>query len=309
MKVSPHVFKTFPEFSKLTLADRDRYQALIAGYPPFSEFSFPTLMTWWNTLNSCAISQLNGNLVISHWLPGDEAMSGLSMIGTDRVDESVCAIFDELKGHSEVARLVHVPEFVVSNMRFPELYTFTAERELDECVIPVSTLYSLGNMIKHRRWKVRRFLAEVEEDRVVLKSLDFKENQQELLDIVAAWQQKGTRNNLGRFEREAIETAIIHGDALGLENACVYIDGQMHSFLLYSLPSEAEYATIHYSRFSFAMPHIFEFVAYKYAHWFADLGVKYVNIESDLGLPTLRAAKLALGPSNFFRKYTIKPAL
>lgn len=73
------MFKTFPEFSKLTLNDKDEYEALIKDYPPVYDMMFIGRMTWWDQLDSAAVSMLNGNLVVSYWLPGDEKHSGLSI--------------------------------------------------------------------------------------------------------------------------------------------------------------------------------------------------------------------------------------
>lgn len=116
MKTRPHVFKTFPEFSRLTFEDRDKYQSLIADYPPYVEFSFPNLMTWWSLLGNCRIAQLNGNLVTAYWFPGYEEYSGLSVLGTTDIDETVAILLDHLKQKGEPPRLVHVPEFVASNL-------------------------------------------------------------------------------------------------------------------------------------------------------------------------------------------------
>jgi hypothetical protein len=56
------------------------------------------------------------------------------------------------------------------------------------------------------------------------------------------------------------------------------------------------------------IPYIFDYLVYAFSRWFFDKGVRYVNIDSDLGLPLARMLKVALGPVNYFRKYTIEPA-
>lgn len=310
MKTAAHVFKTFPEFSELTLLDREKYESLIADYPPISDISFATLMTWWSALNSCKISQIDGNLVIAYWMPGDEEASGFSLIGTHNVDDSICTILDYLHEQNKPARLVHVPEFVVNSMRYPELYSFSPERKNDECVISVAKLSSVSNMAQQKRWKVRRFLAEVEEKRVNFESLDLTqyENQQLLLDLHEEWEHRGPMNNIGIAEKEYMKQAIKHADPLGHENLCLYIDGKIHSFILYQLPYMPKYAIINLARFSYGRPFLFEFCAYEYAKWFASQGIKYVNIDSDQDHKALRVIKLGLGPINFFRKYTVEPS-
>src|SRR5438552_6672566 len=95
------MFKTFPAFSRLTLADKDEYEKLINDYPAISDLAFPTLMLWWNHLDCLGISMLNGNIVISYWSPTEQNDTGLCLIGTSQVDESICAIFDHLREKEE----------------------------------------------------------------------------------------------------------------------------------------------------------------------------------------------------------------
>lgn len=193
MKVSTHVFETFPKFSRLTMDDKEKYEALVAAYPSYAEFSFPYLMTWWSGFSNCSVAQLNGNLVISYWFPGYEDYSGLSVVGTHDVDETIAFVMDYLKQRGEFARLVHVPEFVVSSMRYPELYSFKDERSYDECILSVEDLRDLGSMIRHKRWRVRRFMAEVDQSRVDIKQLDLSrsDNRQLLLAAATEWETRG----------------------------------------------------------------------------------------------------------------------
>ncbi|HTE57369.1 MAG TPA: phosphatidylglycerol lysyltransferase domain-containing protein [Verrucomicrobiae bacterium] len=309
MKTDAHAFKTFPEFSKLTLADRELYEELIAQYPPIDEITFPILMTWWSDLGDCMVALLNGNLVICYWRPGDEKNSGLCLVGNKLIDESMATIFDWLRAQGELMHLVHVPEFVVSSMKYPEMYTFTSERGYDECIVSVKTLCSLSKMIQYRRWKIRRFKSEVNDERVVLKNLDLDsdQNQELLLEAMDRWKIKGRLNVINKREEEILKVCIRQASDFGYENVCLFIDGELHSFLLYQLTTDPDYVIVDYSRYSYAAPHLFEFAVYEYAQYLRDLDITYANIVLDMDVPILRTVKLALGPRNFFRKYTVQP--
>lgn len=302
-------FKTFPEFSKLTLADRDRYEALIKDYPPISDISFGTLMLWWNQLGSLAIALLNGNVVISYWLPGDDMRSGLSLVGTERVDESLCTLFDYLQERGEPARLIQVPEFVVSHMRHPELFCFEGERTLDEYVIPVGKFYPLNHVISYRRHRIRKFLAAVDETKISVRSLDLSqaENCALLLDSVEEWPKKGTINAPSKMSEEALHAAVADAEALGIENVCLFVGNTLHAFLLYQVPADKRYVIFAQAKVSYGLPFLFDYVVYAFAKWFTERDVTYVNLDVDFGIPMFRMIKLALGPQNFFRKYTVEP--
>jgi hypothetical protein len=299
-------FKTFPEFSKLTFADKETYEALIAQYPPIASISFTDLITWWNPLNSCAVSELNGNLVISYWLPGAEQQSGLSLLGTHNIDESLCVLFDYFSQRNEKPRVIRVPEFVLSQVQYPELFVSKEEREFGEYVYDISKFYPLNHLISYRRHRVRKFLSQISEDRITIKSLDLSSYNNQRLLLENDWPRTGI-NKIARVEDEAIETSIEHASLLGLENLCLYVDGVLRGYCLYYHPADKRYIIFKHAKVDYEIPRTLDYMIYAFAARYADKGVTYVNLDSDLGLPFLRMFKLALGPSNFFRKYTVEP--
>ncbi|HVU59517.1 MAG TPA: phosphatidylglycerol lysyltransferase domain-containing protein [Candidatus Saccharimonadales bacterium] len=301
-------FKTFPEFSKLTFNDRKRYEALIAEYPPISNISFAGLKLWWDQLSGCAVARLNGNLVISYWFPGDEKRSGLSLIGTNKIDESMQTIFDYLREKGDPARLVHVPEFVLEKISQPDLYSCRGERGCDEYIYEVAKFYPMNHTTAYRRRRIRKFLAAVNEDRIIIRSLDLSkaENQQLLLDC--QWPRRGINSIVGAFD-ECWEDTIRYADLLGLENVCIYVDGELAAYILYVQPADRRYIVLRHVKVDYRIPRILDYVIYRFAGWLHERGIAYVNMDSDLGLPFLRMFMLALGPSNYFRMYTIMPTL
>lgn len=304
------VFKTFPEFSQLTLNDRKRYEALIRDYPPISDLSFGTLMSWWNMLNNPLISQLNGNLVISYWLPGVEDRSGLAVVGTEKLDETICAIFDYQRENDEEAQLVNVPEFVLEHIEHPELFRFDGMRAMDEYIVPVSKFYPLDHFVSFRRHRIRSFLKGVGKENITVKPIDLADRDAQILLRSAnkLWTKKGTINDITKMENEAIDRAIFSGNALGLDCVGIFIDGELEAYCIYQLSAHNNYTLFNYFKLNNKIPKLFEYMIYALGKWFSDREVTYVNIDSDLGLPALRAIKLAAGPTNYFRKYKITPA-
>jgi hypothetical protein len=144
---------------------------------------------------------------------------------------------------------------------------------------------------------------------IEVSSLDLSEmnNQQLLLDAIEAWEEKGLLNKTNKHEKACAIEAIKNAEAIGFENACLYVQGQLHSFLLYELPVDARYAILTYARFSYEIPFIFEYSIYEFAKWFQKNKIKYVNIVEDNGQAFVRSIKLGMNPINFFKKYTIKP--
>lgn len=303
------MFKTFPEFSKPTLADREEYESFIKDFPPIYDISFSGLMTWWNTFDEMSVSTLNGNLVIPYWLPGDENRSGLSLVGTNNIDESLCVLFDYLRSSGEQLRLVNVPEFVVSNIGYPEMFNFKEDRSYHEYILPVSGFYPIDNMHGHRRRRVERQLKRTGGQHVVTKSLDLRqqENRVFLWNKTLEWQPKGI-NNYGRHEQDTMKLCIENAESLGIENVCLFVGDKLYGFCLYSFGQDKSYTSVKHIKATHVSMLGFELIAHTFAKWFSEQGVIHVNVCADFGLMRLRMFMLTLGPRNFFRKYIIEPA-
>ncbi|MBX6334321.1 hypothetical protein IRY61_03215 [Candidatus Saccharibacteria bacterium] len=231
------------------------------------------------------------------------------LIGVNDIDESLCEIFDHLRERGDPVRLVNVPEFVVRNVKYPEMFNFKNDRTHDEYILSISDYYPLKNMHAFRRRKVERQIARVGERNIVVKSLDLssEENKDFLWRMAVAWQPRGI-NNYGKHELRAMRICIEQSEELGIENACLFVNGEMYGFCLYEIGSDTRYVGMRHIKATHVSTLGFELIAYMFAKWFAERGVLYGNIASDFGLMRLRMFMLTLGPVNFFRKYIIEPA-
>jgi hypothetical protein len=303
--------KTFPEFSALCADYRDEFESATREFPPLADLSYAAIMSHWNTLDGAAVSRLNGNLVISYWLPGHEKLSGLSIVGKYKLDESICEIFDHQRNQGEKPRLVNVPEQIITQLRYPELFAFKEQRSHHEYILDLKKLYPLAGVVNHRRWSVNRFLNNIGEDNVSIRSIDLTQesNQQLMLQKTEELKQsRGALNKTYAFEQEALHNAILYPERSNFENVCLFVNGELQAYCLYDLPEDPDYAIVCHARISYELPHAFNYSVYAFGKWFADMGIKYLNLESDLGYFDMRMFKTILGPSNFFRKYTIEPA-
>jgi hypothetical protein len=310
LEVTNLPFKTFPEFSKLTLNDRKVFERVVAEYPPISDLSFGTLMSWFGMLERPSISQLHNNLVISYWLPGVEKRSGLAVIGTENLDETMCTIFDYQREKGDKMELVNVPEFVLEHLEHPELFNFKGIRSMDEYIIPVSRFYPLNRMLSYRRKRVNTFTKNIGAENIAVKLVDLSDRhiQEIMTDNTRVWTKKGTVNDVTKMENAALHRAIIDGDAMGFDCVGVFVRGELEAYCIYQMPKDKNYAFLDYFKVNGKIPKILDYAVYALGKWFADHETVYANIGCDLGLPSLRAFKLTLGPTNYFRKYRITPS-
>jgi hypothetical protein len=305
------MFTAFPQFSKLDITQKDSYGEAISKYPSSSDLSFSTLMIWWDLDNALSVSHLNDNLVFSYNAPGDMRNSGLSLVGTDRVDETIETIFHEMQRVMFEPRLVHVPDFVVDKIVHRENFEIIEELDYDEYVFETKNLYPIQNIAeRNTRWKITKFEREAGgEEHISISTLDLEreENQQLIFDTYKKWPTKTASKSDVDWEFQAIHKSVTQSKELGIGNKCLFIDGEMCGFVLYQISADRQYMILNHLKVNYDIPHVFMYVVYMCARWATLVEIPKINLEMDLGIPGLRFFKSHIAPYEFLKKYTITP--
>lgn len=303
------MFKTFPEFSKLTLDHRAEYERLTRSYSPVGDISFASLLLWWDAIGELSISRLGDNFVVAYWIPGDEDHSGLSLIGVSKVDQAVCAIFDYLRDKGERPRLVNVPEFVVNSLQYPELFNFRTDRGDDEYLISLAKFANPRAVPSYMRLRIEKFLRQTESASLQLKDLDLGDpvTQRVLLEVADDWPLKGI-NNIAKLEREVLPNTIKVGTKVAVQCIGLFVGLELEAYCLYYLSHDGQYVLIPHARVNYEIAGVFDYFVHACAKYFIEQeGARSANIHADTGSLRMRALKIALKPDNFFRKYTLEP--
>jgi hypothetical protein len=307
-----HMLPDFPHFSRLTPKDKDIYNKATADYPPYSDILFSTLHIWWNIYEKLAVALLNGNVVIRYHLPDDEVNSGYCLVGKHNIDNSIRTIFDYLKNQHEPLRLVHVPKFVIDEIKDKGNFNIKEELGYNEYILDSKSLAEVkGSDFGHIRTQINRFLREVEGRNVEHKTLDLSlvETHDHLFEAIREWEKTHPpKNDPDRTEHEALKKTLANATALDIESLALYVDGKLHGFILYHQPQTKDHFVIHHLRFDYSIPYTSDYITQHLAKRAVDRDVPYINMEMDLGKENLRRHKMKLKPVDFFRKYTVTPA-
>jgi uncharacterized protein len=305
------VLPLFPQFKKLTIDDKDFYTDMVKEYPPFSDIDFATLQIWWNLEDQLEISTINGNLVISYSLHFDEDNSGYSIIGKNEIDESIKGIFQELRAQNKQVKLVHVPDFVISEIMDRGDLELVEETDYNEYIIESKHLYSLeGSGHKMTRKRIKRFWDAMQDSEVEIRELDMADPavKSELSKAITEWEKtKTTNNDPDNTEKDAINRTITHAEKLGIRHIGVYINGELKGIQLYRLSHDNNYYVLHHQKVDYSVPYIMDYLTHHVADKAVKENVEFINMEMDLGIEGLRRHKMELRPVNFFKKYTITP--
>jgi len=158
---------------------------------------------------------------------------------------------------------------------------------------------------------LKSFLNMVGQENVVLRRLDLADHEitQDILQKAQDWTKGGGINNVAQAEQSAFRRAVLHGSFLPFEAIGIFIDNELEAVCLYQLPAhDKRYVLLNFFKYNNHIPKLMDYGSFALGKWFAEQGVVYANLDSDLGMSMLRAFKLALGPVNYFRKYKITPA-
>lgn len=314
----PHIIYTwsmlinnFPDFSHISLDDKDEYNALVAQFPPLSDISFATLHVWWDLEGKLGLSLLNDNLVINYSLPFDDENSGLCLVGRTELESSIDTIFNYLRSSKKPVKLVHVPEFVVEQVKNKSIFFIKEEEDYNEYIIDSHALSSLeGSEHGRTRRKVNRFLRETESQKLSFKDLDLSDEtaRQQLFSAIIGWETENSiKNDPGRTEHSALNKTLQHADKLGIKHTGLYLDDKLYAVVLYHISHDGNHYTIHHLKVDYSIPYIFDYMTHHIANLASQNNVDFINMEMDLGIENLRNHKMGLRPVDFFRKYTITP--
>ncbi len=293
------------------MTHKDHYSKLIGEYPAYSDISFSTLQIWWNLSDQLQVSTLNKNIIIHYLLPFDEENSGYSIVGQYELDESIQSIFDYQVANNLPARLVHVPEFAISNIKNKQNLKITEELDYNEYLLDSKLLATLeGHDLGRIRRKVARFLRETEGIEVKIESMDLSvaKNTETLMESIVSWEEaREARNDPDHTEHDAIRKTLGYASDLDTRNLCIYLDSELHGIILYDLSFDGKSYIIHHLKVNYSTPFIFDYATQVIAEHATKDEIPLINMEMDLGIENLRYHKMNLKPVDFYRKYTVEP--
>lgn len=287
----------FPQFKKLELFDKPEILNFTLPYLPYSDYNLTSLLSW-NTENKTQISQLNKNLVVeiddyvSH-------KSTLCFFGKSKVSDTLKKIFQYKKNIS-----IHlVPEFCITD-RLLSHFSIVEDRDNFDYIYATDELSQCaGKKYETLRNQVNRFTKKYDSI-TEIKKVDLldKNTRKEILDLVELWNSSKKSNE--KTELRAIENFINYADHALMVNIGIYINDNLVAFCL-SEPQTQNYMLSHFAKADTQYSGIYAKLMIETAKAIHKIGFKFLNYEQDLGIESLRYAKMQFRPHHFLKKYKI----
>jgi hypothetical protein len=289
----------FPQFKNIELLDKNEVEKFTSKFPHYSDFNF--LSMWcWDIHNKVKISLLNDNLVVSFsdYLSGEEY---LSFLGDNDVLKTAEQLIKFSTENYKKSFLKLIPEELTLNFKGSN-FLLKEDRDAFDYIYLVEDLANMDHWSKNTSGKrIRQFIQKKHNYKVAHSTLA-DVSIKEYLHIFHKWaESKQIDNHFELNEFKAFEKLANVNDP-NLRLLSLYENEKMIGFTLYELISN-HYAISHFAKAD-KRHHaaIFDLLNWEEAKYLHKLGVKYYNWEQDLGIESLRYAKIKYRPAFLLRK-------
>lgn len=295
----------YPDFVPLTGACREAIQAVIGVMPPYSNFNFVSMDSW-NVNGTCMVSSLNDNSVVllEDYLTGK---SFYAAIGEKLAANDIRMLLRNAAANGRSPELRLVPEDSIRDLLktdAQEGLVILEDRDAFDYVLDVDRLVGLAELPEKRR-VIEKFATTYPDCRVELINLTNPNVALAILAVCKRWRiAKGKGDSETVMEFAAIRrclTATYRGELIGLG---AYVGEELVGFTINELLPRGWYMG-HFGKALPAYRGLTDVLEHETAKVMQRHGCQWMNFQEDLGLQSLRSAKLAWQPTRFLKKFTI----
>lgn len=307
-----HHLPDFPTFKPFSIDDMAWYQEFYSNFQPYSDFHFYNLLLWLNSKNDLHYSSLNGNIVYRFGDPfGDNQEQEYTILGNIDIENTMIECLRWLKSNGHSAKLVMVPEELVTNVENGATIQYTEDIDNNDYILDgPKTAHLSGSDLRSLREDCNSFIRR-NGDEVIIKDFDLNSiNSTVLINNLHLWDEVYTKtgNDSELHESHALNTLFKNVDALDFKCLCIYIKGVLEGFVLYHYPPQKDFVMSSIVKVSYRYQDLYDFCVFAYANRASRIETKYINFEQDLGIPGLRNYKKSLKPVKYLRRYTVELA-
>ncbi len=297
--------KQFPNFLPISLDMHSDIAKITSRYPNYHDFSIGNLYCW-DTDKSIKVCILNNNLVVQFVDYIDESNHFLSFLGNNKTNETVKLLLKYSQDKLGVDYLRYVPEISVSELND----TFTREevRNDFDYIYDLSQYSNEKQLPDHIRPEYNSFINKYGGS-AIFTTYEYipQELNIALLEIFSTWENNKADTINHEQERKALINMInFPQEKANFWTLILYDNEKPIGFTINEITTNKEFAIGHFCKADINYKRIFDFLTVEAFIKLSKLGVKFFNMEPDLGIEGLRNNKLEKQPSGFLKKYTVK---
>lgn len=296
----------YPAFKQLEITDRAEIEAHVRRFPPYSQFSFPSLYAY-DFSSDTQVSWFHGNLVLR--LQDFTTMGHFySFLGINEVAVTVETLLARAEAEGIQSALQIVPEICLAG-QIEQLHDKFDIQQDDSCfdyILDAVDLATLSTNVAHpKASEVQRLLRDHPDVLVEEVDLARESARRSIRDVFDLWvREKNKSSEEVQIERRAIDRILSSHGRLDLLTLGAFFDGRLVAFTINEIVPGGYYVG-HFGKADPRHRGLGLYLEQETAKRMTDRGCLWLNYEEDLGSPGLRTYKRSLNPVAFLKKYSI----
>ncbi len=294
----------FPHFKPLELTDKADIEAITTQYPPYSDFNFVSLFSW-NIEDKARVSELNGNFILkfNDYIIQDPFFT---FLGTNDISITIKTLLNQAKKDNIQKKLKLIPEVVISSLQKENQFIVQEDPDSFDYILSIPEMCEFEGSKYHKHRKhLHKFQQQYSNCKATILDLTDIMIQKQILSLFKQWQQDKQQSDIETAnEFKAIQRLLINAIALNVFSIGIYNEDKIVAFIILD-HNYNDYTTSHFVKYDRSYENITYFLRQQSSYELKRQGFLYLNIEQDLGIPTLRQAKLKWRPIEFLKKFTI----
>jgi hypothetical protein len=200
-----------------------------------------------------------------------------------------------------------VPEIVAQRLD-KDVFSITVDDDHADYILLVDRLLTYqGTRLASKRNEVRKFSRLCPTSRFGILDLSDTAIIEESRAVFERWISRKAVANLADSDRElrAFERCLNSHDHLRLIGAGIFADDSLIGFSILQIVDDKHAFTLFEKADTGGFPGIGSFLNQQVANLLAERGIRYINIEQDLGIAGLRMSKRSYDPCGYLKKFSV----
>lgn len=294
----------FPQFKALELNNQEAVEQITKQFLPYSDHHFAGMWCW-DTSSQIKISELNGNIafILHDYITNEEFYS---FLGFNKISETIDALLAQARksGLTETVKLI--PKEIADKVD-QQQYHVEGDRDNYDYIINVSDAIDLGaRKNKSTRKSIRNF-EDLYSSKSNIRLLDLGEEAdlEIIFELFEVW---GAKKRIDQSEVDAERIAITRylevAPHVKTQTVGLFVDQGLIGFSVDEIVNN-DYAMGHFHKVNVDYKGAYQYLDYAVNLELHKKGIRYINIEQDLGMENLRTAKLGHHPYKMLEKYSV----
>lgn len=296
---------TYPQFTRLKLADQKELEDFIQSHPPHSDYNLASLWSY-DTDNSIRITKLNGNLVavFADYITQQPL---ISFLGINNPKQTIATLIDDQQKLGTPASVSLLSQETINALPKGHPYIISEDRDNFDYIIKTDDLVAMkGTKYLKKRTKIHAFERKHGTDaRTQTLDLSDRKIYEAILALFLRWEtQRNKPRQETQRELDAIKKLLGSVKKFSLHGIGILVENELIAFAIDEVIHD-NHGVTHFEKADMHYRGVYEYLKRQSASHLQRLGCQYINFEQDLGKEGLRSAKLAYRPIRFVKKFTV----